>query len=143
MDLTRDLNMDTQKPYRIVVIPDDELRSGLLYEVLDDEQLAVIDRDALFSLMFSFVNDILSGNTDPDNVFDWFYYETSPVVEESEKITRSEKMIMLRALMREFVLIWINRLRNEGIIQNEYFAYDYAGLLRDGSFVFRRHQGLH
>ena len=66
----------------------------------------------------------------------------APVVEEDSKKRLSEKILTLKDLFREFLLAWISKLKEDGFIQNEYFAYDFAGLHRDGSFVFRRQKSI-
>lgn len=130
-------SVDMTKRFDIIVLADDSRTSELL-DSMQDEELPTIDGDALFSLLFSFVNDILHEVIDIEGISKWVLYNVASVDEESRKISENEKMIMLRELTIEFLKTWINKLKEEGIIQNEYFAYDYAGLLRDGSFVFRR-----
>ncbi len=135
----------TKQPheYQIVVIPDDDGYYNVITQAFNDPELPTIDHEALLSMLFSFINDVLLGQMEPETVYDWFIYESIPVVEESEKIIQSDKMSMLRDLIREFIITWINKLKEEGIIKNEYFAYDFKGLLRDGSFVFRRQEGVY
>lgn len=129
--------------YDIVILPNDHLRSEVILDVINDEGMPVIDRDAMFSMLFSFINEILLEVISIETVFHWVVYETMPVVEESEKIFRNEKMSMLKELISEFMKAWIIKLKEEGIIENDNFAYDFTGLLRDGSYVFQRQNSVH
>lgn len=129
--------------YQVVVIPDEDRNYGVITDAFNDPDLPTVDHEALLSMLFSFINEVLTEQISVESVYDWFIYESIPVIEESEKIIQFDKMSMLRDLIRNFIVTWINKLKEEGIIKNEYFAYDFAGLLRDGSFVFRRKESVY
>ena len=135
-------NKRLNKPFDIIVVIDDYIRSETLYEYFDDPDFPTIDQEALYSLAFSFINEVLNEGVNPNDVVDWIFYEIAPVIEEDNKVRLSEKILTLKDLFREFLLAWISKLKEDGFIQNEYFAYDFAGLHRDGSFVFRRQKSI-
>lgn len=124
-----------------IIIGDPLSCSQVFISQIQNEDMGLdTDIDAMFSFIFSFFNDIMAGTIDPTSVASWVQYELSPVEDEDEKIIGVDKIPMLRDLITGFINTWINKLKEEGIIHNEYFAYDYAGLLRDGSFIFRRRE---
>ena len=135
-----------QDEYTHFVVSDNEGWTLLLKQTIDDPDIsnAEEDNEAFdigMSLLFEFVTDILNGAFTLQEVISTLveaFVRFDPVIEESVKTILPEKMSMLQDILKKFIPIWINRLREEGMIENEHFAYHYAGLLRDGSLLFQR-----
>ena len=124
--------------FHTVVMPDDNLRHDLIVKIINDENFPIIDQDALFSILFSYVDDLLAGVMTYDALVKWVIYHFIQITEQDEVANMSAKLEVFRDLIVVFMKNWIKRLQEDNIIEHEHFAYDYAGLLRDGSFVFRR-----
>lgn len=109
-----------------------------MISTISDDGTPLFDINALLSWLFSFFNNFMQDAIGYDESIRWYLYENFGTIEENEKMSVTTDINMLSKVLKDFIKLWLEELREAGLIKDEHLNYDFAGLLRDGSVLFRR-----